>query len=192
DVAIRYISQFTDQYPQSQKLVQAKILLGQCYFFQNQYLKAYEIFQGLLQYTEFQDATLFWLGETYLKGADYVQAEKYYKQLIDLYPDSVYRPQGYYSLGWTYFEKGDFDSAKTTFAQLVKMFPTHQLREDALFKLGESIYNQKKYEEAIKTFQQYLDQYPKSNRIAQIDFYIGESYYYVENYLNASTFYAKA
>ncbi len=192
DVAIRYINQFLAQYPQSQKTVQAKILLGQCYFFQNQYLKAYEIFNGLLEFNEFKDATLFWLGETHLKGADYPQAEKFYKQLIDLYPDSIYRPQAYYSLGWTYFDQGDYESAKKTFAHLVKMFPTHQLREDGLFKLGESLYNQKNYKDAIKVFEDYLRQYPQSTRTAQVYFYIGESYYYLDDYLTASTFYAKA
>jgi len=192
DVAIRYINQFLEEYPQSEKLIQAKILLGQCYFFLNQYLKAYDIFQTVLTYSQFQDATLFWLGETLLKGSDYTQAEKYYKQVMELYPDSIYRPQAYYSLGWTYFEAGDYGAAKNTFSQLISQFPTHQLKEDALFKVGECLYNQEKYEQAIHTFQEYLEMFPQSNRIAQIYFYIGESYYYQDDSLTASTFYAKA
>src|SRR3990167_8386539 len=71
DVAIRYIEQFLQEYPQTDKRIQASLLLGQCYFFKTQYLKAYEIFQSLLAHREFQDATLYWLGETYLKGSDY-------------------------------------------------------------------------------------------------------------------------
>jgi len=37
DVAIRYIDQFMVQYPKTDKLIQAKLLLGQCYFFKNKY-----------------------------------------------------------------------------------------------------------------------------------------------------------
>src|SRR3990167_8734517 len=96
DVAIRYIDEFLQKYPKSEKQVQARLLLGQCYFFKSQYLKAFDTFQNLLPYPEFKDATLFWLGETYFKGSDYKQAEKQYRQVIDVYPDSAYVPQAYY------------------------------------------------------------------------------------------------
>jgi len=71
DVSIRYINQFLESYPLTKRKIEAQILLGQCYFFKRQYLKAYDIFNGQLEHKEFKDATLFWLGETYLKGADY-------------------------------------------------------------------------------------------------------------------------
>jgi len=149
DVAMRYINQLFEQHPQTKKHIQAKLLLGQCYFFKSQYLKAYDTFQDLLQYSELKDATLFWLGETYLKGSDYKQAEKQYQQLINLYPDSDYVPQAYYSLGWSYFEQSEFEKAKGAFRKLSANFPTHQLREDAAFKLAESEYNLHAYENAI-------------------------------------------
>src|SRR5438128_1195285 len=47
DVAMRYIDEFVKKYPQSQKQVEARLLLGQCYFFKSQYLKAFDIFQSL-------------------------------------------------------------------------------------------------------------------------------------------------
>ncbi|MBI5415398.1 MAG: tetratricopeptide repeat protein, partial [Candidatus Omnitrophica bacterium] len=100
DVDIRYIQQLQQQYPQTDRRVEANILLGQCYFFKGQYLKAYDIFHQLLGEGQFKDATLFWLGETYLKGGDYRQAEEQYSQVIQLYADSMYTPQAYYSLGW--------------------------------------------------------------------------------------------
>ena len=119
DIAIRYLDQFFQEYPQSDKTVPAKLLLGQCYFFQNQYLKAYETFQALTQHSSFQDATLFWLGETYLKGSDYKQAEKNYKQLLELYPTSSYVPQAFYSLGWVAFEQKNYKDAEEIFFKLI-------------------------------------------------------------------------
>ena len=192
DVAIRYIEEYLEKYPQTQKRIEANLLLGQCYFFKTQYLKAFDIFQDLLKYPEFKDATLFWLGETYLKGSDYTQAEKYYRQLIELYPDSLYTPQALYSLGWTFYEQKKYDPAAAQFQQLIKQFPAHTLSEDALFKLGECSYNLKSYDDAIHYFKKYVLSYPKSTRNDQVYFYIGEAYYYSEDFSPSLEYYGKA
>ncbi len=192
DVATRYIEQFQQKYPSSQKSVQAKLLLGQCYFFKNQYLKAFEIFQSLSQYTEFRDATLFWLSETYFKGGDYRQAEKNYLQLINTYPNSSYVPQALYSLGWTYFEQSNYKEAKDSFTKLISRFPAHSLSEEAAFKIGECSHNAAESDAAIKILKDFLGIYPNSIRLAHALFLIGESYYNEENYLSAISYYAQA
>jgi len=191
DVAMRYINQLFEENPKTEKHIQAKLLLGQCYFFKSQYLKAYDTFEGLLKYNEYKDATLYWLGETYLKGSDYKNAEKQYTQLIDLYPDSIYTPQAHYSLGWTYFSQNKFKKAKKAFLRLIRNFPIHHLAEDSSFKLAETEYNLHAYENAIQYFKSYVLNYPKSRRHAQAYFYIAESYYFRENFLTAVTYYAK-
>lgn len=191
DVATRYINQLFEEYPRTEKHIQAKLLLGQCYFFKSQYLKAYDTFQGLLKYNEYKDATLFWLGETYLKGSDYKKAEKHYKQLINLFPDSIYTPQAHYSLGWTYYSQNKFKKAKGAFLKLIRNFPIHPLTEDSSFKLAEAEYSLHAYENAIQYFKSYVLNYPKSRRHAQAYFYIAESYYFLENFLTAVTYYAK-
>jgi len=191
DVSMRYINQLFEENPKTEKHIQAKLLLGQCYFFKSQYLKAYDTFEGLLKYNEYKDATLYWLGETYLKGSDYKNAEKQYTQLIDLYPDSIYTPQAHYSLGWTYFSQNKFKKAKKAFLKLIRKFPIHHLAEDSSFKLAETEYNIHAYENAIQYFKSYVLNYPKSRRHAQAYFYIAESYYFRENYLTAVTYYAK-
>ncbi len=192
DVAIRYVEQFQQKFSASQKNVQAKLLLGQCYFFKNQYLKAFEIFQSLSQYTEFRDATLFWLSETYFKGGDFKQAEKNYLQLINTYPNSSYIPQALYSLAWTYFEQTNYLDAKNTFAKLITRFPAHLLNEEAAFKMGECSHNAAEHETAIKIYKDFILIYPQSPRISTALFFIAESYYALENYLSAVNFYAQS
>ncbi|MFA5089060.1 MAG: tetratricopeptide repeat protein, partial [Candidatus Omnitrophota bacterium] len=187
DVAIRYIEQFLQQYPQSGNRIQAKSVMGQCYFFKSQYLKAFEIFQELLKHPEMKDSTLFWLGETYLKGSDYTQAKKHYQELLSTYPQSFYIPQAYYSLAWALFEEQDFKGAKETFLKLAELFPENQFREDILFKLGECEYNLGSYEAATGYLGDYIKKYPKSNRNPDVYFYLGECYYYLGDYLTAST-----
>ena len=192
DVAIRYVDQFQQKYPESSKKIQVQLLRGQCYFFKNQYLKAFDTFQALVQYTEFKDATLFWLGETYFKGGDYKQAEKNYLQLISTYANSSYIPQAFYSLGWTYFEQTRYKEAQETFAKLITRFPAHPLSEEAAFKMGECSHNAGDHEAAIKIFKNFIASYPRSSRISEAEFFIAESYYTIDNYLFAINFYAQA
>jgi TolA-binding protein len=191
DVAIRYIDEFLQKFPQSDKRHQAQLLSGQCYFFKNQYLKAFNIFQDLLQYPEFKDATLFWLGETYLKGSDYAQAEKNYRQVIELYPQSTYAAQAYYSLGWTFFDQKKYKESEEVFKQMVEKFPGHQLAEDATLKIAECEYNLGSYAKAIDLFKDYLAKFPKSLKAVQVNFNIAESYYYLEKYEEANAYYKK-
>lgn len=192
DVAMRYINQLFEDYPLTEKRAQANLILGQCYFFKSQYLKAYDIFQKNMEYPSFKDATLFWLGETYLKGSDYTQAKQHFDQLLELYPESEYIPQAYYSLGWMNFEREQYDKALEIFNKIITKYPLHQLSEDAQFKIGETAFTLKKYKEAIKALKDYVLKYPSSNRHADAYFYLAESYYFLENYLNAISYYAKA
>ena len=68
---------------------------------------------------------------------------------------------------------------------------SHTLREDTHLRQRNSYYLGE-YSSATKYFQDYLEAFVHSPRQAQVHFYIGESYYYLNDYLTASTFYAKA
>ncbi|MEW5894151.1 MAG: tetratricopeptide repeat protein [Candidatus Omnitrophota bacterium] len=192
DVAVRYIEQFLQKFPSSEYGVKARLLLGQCYFFKNQYLESLEIFQSLEKNPDLKDAILFWMGETYFKGSDHKRAQSYYQQVISQYPQSTYVPQAYYSLGWSFFEQGNYEQAIIHFEKLITDFPDHVLTEDALFKSGESNLNLSNFQKSIENFEQYVALYPKSTRLANAFFYLAESYYYFEDYLKSNTFYAKA
>ncbi len=192
DVAIRYLEQFLARYPKSEKEVEAKLLFGQCYFFKEQYLKAFNIFEELKKYTTQQDAILFWLGETYLKGSDHVQAQNHYQQVLEKYPQSLYAPQALYSLGWSLSEEGKFESAQEHFQKLTQNYPTHELTAEAVFKSGECAYHLYNYKEAIEQFKNYVTKFAQGTRQDQAFFYTGESYYYLEDFENAFAYYAKA
>ncbi|MBP9854264.1 MAG: tetratricopeptide repeat protein [Candidatus Omnitrophica bacterium] len=191
DVAIRYVNNLLEEYPETQKRIPAQLLLGKCYFFKGQYLNAFDIFNNLLQYTEYKDETLFWLGETYLKGVDYKQAKNHYQQLIELYPDSIFTPQAYYSIGWIEFEENKFDEARKNLDELIRRFPENTLVEDSAFKIGEIEYNQKNYNQTIDAFTKYIEDFPHSTKKAEAFFYIAESFYYLNDPLTAITYYAK-
>ncbi|MBF0122020.1 MAG: tetratricopeptide repeat protein [Candidatus Omnitrophica bacterium] len=192
DVSLRYVDQLIKEFPQTKKYVETRLLEGQCYFFKKQYLKAFNVFQELTRHTEYKDVTLFWLGETYLKVGDHAKAQNQYKELIQIYPTSLYAAQGYYSLGWSLFEKGDYESARNNFVKLVELYPSNNLAEDAAFKAGECAYNAGQYEGAVFQFQKFIQTHPNSRKVFDANFNIAEAFYYLDQYDKASGAYRKA
>ncbi|MBI3602486.1 MAG: tetratricopeptide repeat protein [Candidatus Omnitrophica bacterium] len=192
DVAIRYLEQFLQDFPQDPKVNQVKFLLGQCYFFKNQLPKALDLFNSLSDTYDNKELLLFWLGEVYLKIPDYAHAQKEYRELIHTYPDSVYIPQAIYSLGWSYFDQKKYTQAKDIFDQLVAQFPKHQLSEDALLKSGQCLYDAGDYRGALTRFMKYLTRYPQSSHQWEVYLNIADAYYYMEDYTNSKDFYHKS
>ncbi len=192
DVSIRYIDQLLKEFPATTKLVEAKLLEGQCYFFKKEYVKAFAIFKDLVGRGEYKDASLFWLGETYLKGGDLAKAQEQYRQVIDGFPSSLYTSQAYYSLAWSYFQKGDYDQSKKTFQLLIEKYPSNNLSEDAAFKLGECDYNAGQYEASIVQFSKYIQDHPQSSRLYDAQFNIAEAFYYLEQFDKSVDGYLKA
>ncbi|MEI7999025.1 MAG: tetratricopeptide repeat protein [Candidatus Omnitrophota bacterium] len=192
DVAIRYLEQFLENFPQDSKTTQAKFLLGQCYFFKNRVSDALNMFNSLVGNYSNKELLLFWLGEVYLKVPNYDQAQKQYQELIDTYPDSAYLPQAYYSLGWSFFDQKKYPRAKEIFEQLVSKFPKHQLSEDASLKIAQGLYDSGDYRSALKKFIQYLVRYPQSTHQWEVYLNVADAYYYLEDFENSSTYYDKA
>jgi tetratricopeptide (TPR) repeat protein len=191
DVAIRYLEEFVPAYPQSLKLNQAKLLLGECQYFKNNFNKALELFKSISPVKDNQDALFFWTGETYLKLSNYPQARVHYNKLLASFPDSVYLPQALYSLGWSYFDEKRYQEAEDVFSKLTARFPKQQLSEDARLKIGQCIYNLGNYSAAIKEFNEYLLLYPQTTHAAEIQLNIADAYYYMEDFTQAMTTYEK-
>ena len=194
DIALNYLERFLTDYPETDQRPQAYLLMGKCYLYQAQYLKALERFQIVLdmpQAQDIKDAVLFWLGEVHLKGNDYKLAEDYYHKLISGFPDSDYLTFAYYSLGWSLFEQGQFQEAIRYQEKLIKDFPVHELVDEATFKIAESLYNLKQYKESEEYFHIYIKEFPQKAFIDQAYFYLGESSYYQEEFDRAIKNYLK-
>ncbi len=192
DVAIRYLEEYMQTFPQAEKITQAKFLLGQSYFFKNQFAKALEMFKAVDQITENRDAVLFWTAETYLKLDDAASAHAKYTELMDQYPSSTYIPQALYSSGWSYFDQKDYPQSRELFSRLIQRFPKHQLAEDALLKTAESYFNDGDYMHALQVFQDYLTHYPQSLHAPEVQLNIADAYYYSEKYEQATPLYEQA
>lgn len=192
DVAIKYLEEFVPENPTHAKIIQAKLLLGQCYYLKNNYLKAIEQLEPLAVVNVNKEIILFWTAETYLKLLNIKKAQSMYEALLKDFGNSVYAPQSLYSLGWSYFDEKNYLKAKSIFDKLILQFPKHQLSEDALLKRAECEFNLGNYSEAISGLTLFMQSYPQSLFIDQVRLNIADGYYYMNDYSHAMEFYEQA
>lgn len=195
DVALGLFERFKKNYPDSSKLPEVDLLVGQCYFRQNKFLDALAKFEELLnqpQARDIKDAVLYWMAEVHFKGNNFTKASQYYKQIIDEFPKSSYTVYAYYSLGFSLFQDSRFDEAAKNFKIVEEKFPKEPQAQDSSFKIIECLYNLKDYSGLKERVKAYLKLYPKDTaRIAYLHFYVAESYYYLNNFEEAINEYSK-
>jgi len=194
DVSFNLFDRFLKTYIDSDAAVDAMIYVGQCYYFQEKYVKALDQFESLLKLERARnsrDKVLFWLGEVYSKGRDYRQAAVFYRELIDNYKDSFYFLSGYKSLASAQFNEGRFDEALATYRAMLSLFKDDQTREYAFFGICEVLYRMKDYALLKKELINFIELFPRSRLIHRAYFYLGEANFYLGVYQDAVEDYKK-
>lgn len=188
DVSLGYLDRFLKEFPQTKKLAEAYLLIGQCYLNKSKYLDALAEFDKILelpQIDNLRDAVSYWKAEVYFKAKDYNNAKSFYKEVITKFPDSKYGPDANYSLSWCLFEEGNYKEAIDSFSKLIQLYPQNEFIEDTYFKIAEAYFNLKQYQDARNSFALFMEKFPGSKKIEQALFYKAESNYYLENYQDA-------
>ena len=85
------------------------------------------------------DKFLFERGNELIGKKKWFQAREYFRQLVDNYPQSNYRPDAKLGLGDTYLGENSAESlvlAQNEFREFLTFYPTHPRADYAQFKLG--------------------------------------------------------
>ena len=98
-----------------------------------------------------------------LKGGDYVESSRRFRDFIGAFPSGQYAPNALYWLGESYYVTQNYALAGDQFRSLLDRFPTHDKAPGALLKLGLSQYGLKQYAAADATLRQVLQRYPNSD-----------------------------
>jgi len=195
DVALGLFERFLKDYPDSSKLAEVNLLIGQCYFYQDKFLDALAKFEGLQAQPaaeNIKDAVLYWIAEVHFKGNNFSKAGQYYKMVIDEFPKSSYAVSAYYSLGWCLFQEHKYGEAEGYFKAVEERFAGEPQVQESSFKLIECLYNLKDYNGLKNRIKSYLKLYPKdSTRISYLYFYTAEADYYLNNFPEAIDEYSK-
>jgi tol-pal system protein YbgF len=104
-----------------------------------------------------------------LKEGRYGDAVSAFRQFLQHYPDSHYRPNAQYWQGEALYVLGDFKAAAVVFQALAKEYPASPKVPDAMLKQGLAYYELEQWEQAKIQLQEVVARFPAStvSRLAE-------------------------
>jgi outer membrane protein assembly factor BamD len=156
------------------------------------------------------DKFLFDKGEAALQARKWITAREYFKQVVETYTQSPFRPDAKLGVGDTYLEEGGADNlvfAQNEFREFLSFYPTNRRADYAQYKLAMTHFRQMRAaprdqtetRDAVREFQTFVARYPMSSlmpevktklresqdRLAESDFLVGMFYYRQKWYLGS-------
>ena len=124
------------------------------------------------------DKFLFERGNELMGKKKWFQSRENFRQLVDNYPQSNFRPDAKLGLGDTYLGENSAESlvlAQNEFREFLTFYPTHQRADYAQYQLGMCHFeqmlaadrDQTETKEAITELTAFVERYPNSSIIAQ-------------------------
>jgi outer membrane protein assembly factor BamD len=125
------------------------------------------------------DRFLFEKGTASLNSKKWLTAREFFKQLVETYVQSPYRPDAKLGIGDTYLGEGTAEAlvlAMNEFREFLSFYPTNRRADYAQYKLGLAHFRQMRgaqrdqteTREAIKELQTFLDRYPNSSLLPEV------------------------
>jgi outer membrane protein assembly factor BamD len=156
------------------------------------------------------DKYLFEQATDALNKKRWLRAREYFRQVVDEYPQSRFRPDSKLGLGDAYLGENSVESlilGSNEFREFLTYYPTHERAHYAQYKLGLSYYDQMlapqrdqtQTRSAVKEFQAFVERYPNSplinqgqaklqeclDRLSDADYDVGYHYYRAKWYPGA-------
>jgi len=156
------------------------------------------------------DKFLFDRGQEELKERNWMQAREYFRQIVDNYPQSPFRPDAKLAVGDTYIGEDTTESlllAGNEFREFLTFYPTHARADYAQFRLSYAYSeqmlaadrDQTATRDVVKELQVFMDRYPNSelmpearklmreakDRLSESSYRIGLHYYKIKHYPGA-------
>ena len=125
------------------------------------------------------DKFLFERGTDLLTDEKWLPAREMLRQIVENFPQSLYRPDAKLGVGDSYLGEGTTASlvlAINEFKEFLTFYPTHQRADYAQYKLGFAHFrqmlapqrDQTETREAIREFQTFVERYPNSSLLEEV------------------------
>ncbi len=137
----------------------ASFLLGDCFYKQDNYLAAFQIFRRAIDtYSKNSKVPygMYFMGKSLSAMNMSDSAIQTFRDGMQAYPDSDYATKMALDIGNCYFDRGDYNLAYHAFDNFVKQYPTSELMVEGMIGKTDALYHDKKYEEAIKSYLELL------------------------------------
>lgn len=156
------------------------------------------------------DKFLFDRGQEELKERHWAAAREYFRQVVDNYPQSPFRPDSKLAVGDTYIGEDTAESlvlGANEFREFLTFYPTNPRADYAQYRLAVAYAeqmlapdrDQSATRDTIKELQAFLDRYPNSalmpdarklmrdarDRLSEASFRVGRTYYRMKWYVGA-------
>jgi len=126
------------------------------------------------------DKFLFDKGTTALQAKKWLTAREYFKQVVETYTGSPFRPDAKLAIGDTYLGEGNAEAlvlAINEFTEFLSFYPTNKRADYAQYKLGLAHFRQMRKPErdqtetrdAIREFQTFIARYPMSELMSEVN-----------------------
>jgi outer membrane protein assembly factor BamD len=151
------------------------------------------------------DKFLFDRGQQELAERNWMRAREFFRQIVDNYPQSPYRPEAKLAIGDSYIGEDTSESlllAVNEFREFLTFYPTHPRADYAQFRLATAYAeqmlapdrDQTATRDTIKELQVFMDRYPNSSlmpearklmreardRLSEASFLVGRHYFRIE------------
>src|SRR5207244_2920166 len=134
--------------------------------------------RGVPAGTSLPDKFLFDKGTEALTAKKWLTAREYFRQIVDTYTQSPYRPDAKLGMGDTYLGEGTSDAlerALNEFSEFLAFFPTNPRADYAQYKLGIVRFRQMRApqrdqtqtRDAVKELETFVTRYPNSSLISE-------------------------
>jgi len=171
------LEDFLNKYAGTNHIYEAHLLLGRCFYYQNNFKKSsheFNIALNLLAAPDLQDGALYWIGEIYYRSGDFKKALESYQRIIEEYPSSRYLSYAVYSKAYAYYRLGFMEDAAAAFSDAALGYPFERIAIESLFKIGECGYISGEYVKAEAALKNFIEKYPLSEKVAQSLYLIGD------------------
>lgn len=157
------------------------------------YAKAVDYFQRVLQIDEDNGEIWSALGHCYLMQDDLQKAYSAYQQALYLLPNPKEDPKLWYGIGILYDRYGSLDHAEEAFTSVLRMCKDLDFdkENEILFRLGIIYKQQGKFAESLDCFDHILRNPPSPLALADIWFQIGHVFEQQKNYVAAKDAYER-
>ncbi len=195
DAALSLFERFIKEFPDSHLIWQAKLYLGKCYYYKQDYQQALKTLNGIVgqpKSLNLAAETYYWLGLVYFRGKDFSRAIASAETVLKDYPDSEFKWPAYYLLGQSLNESNNHKAAAKAFSDTASGANDIQLVNAAYLELFKIYFSDKDYAKLVSLSETYLKKFKSKPDAARVYFYLAEAYYAQSEWNKAKENYEKA
>ncbi|MDP8315721.1 MAG: tetratricopeptide repeat protein [Candidatus Celaenobacter antarcticus] len=176
------------EYPTNKWVDDAILLMGQCFYEQESYIKALRKFQEYEKYYNkynlYPIAKLY-LAKTYIAMKEFDEAMKQFSAIFNNSRFQEVRTEAYFDLVYYYIEKNKYNDAKNTILELLNTNLKRKPHLKAMFLYAEIVFLNGEYRSAELAFRNLLAEKPTKRYQLDALFYIGNIFLETGNYKEA-------